>query len=48
MLFYVTKRENRMSHEDAVEETLRLEPFERHPIFRAKLDALEEQLKVLD
>ena len=48
ILFYTTKRENRMSHEDAVEETLRLEPFERHPIFRAKLDGLQEQFQVFD
>jgi len=45
ILFYITKRENRMSHEDAVEETLSNEPFGRHPIFRAKLDSLQEQFK---
>ena len=45
ILFYVTKRENRMSHEDAVEETLSNEPFLRHPIYRAKLDSMKEQFK---
>ena len=48
VLFYVTKRENRMSHEDAVEETIKTEPFERHPIYRAKLDSLQEKFKDFD
>jgi hypothetical protein len=45
ILFYVTKRENRMSHEDAIEETLSNEPFVRHPMYRAKLDSMKEQFK---